>query len=464
MEDDVIKEITKKDIDKLLEMPSLIKDEPVEKCEKMIFSFADKFNLAEQLIEVMPLYYDNSNLFWRFHTGKKKWEIIDEIDLMNSVTYSSYANTISSKERSEILQALKQVARQNKPKEAKPSWLQFDDEVIDIETGLRFKATSEYFLTNPIPYKLGEDIETPCIDKLFLEWVGKDFKPVLYEIIAFCLLRTYPLHRLFCFIGSGLNGKSCFLRLIKKFLGSENICSSELDTILKSRFEVTKLHKKLVCMMGETDFNQLSKTSLIKKLTGEDVIGFEYKNKTPFDDSNYAKILIATNNLPTTDDKTEGFYRRWNIIDFPNKFSEDKDVLESIPELEYNNLALKSIGVLIELLKDRKFTKEGSIEERKKRYEDKSNPLEKFMKEFIDNSDSNGHIWKYEFEKRLNEWCKENRFRELSEAVIGKKMKELGIEQAKRQIDWTNENKQIRCWMGIKWIENGKGEEGEQTE
>jgi len=37
-------------------------------------------------------------------------------------------------------------------------------------------------------------------------------------------------------------------------------------------------------MMGETNFNEMSKTSIIKKLTGGDLIGFEYKNKNPFNE------------------------------------------------------------------------------------------------------------------------------------------------------------------------------------
>jgi len=61
---------------------------------------------------------------------------------------------------------------------------------------------------------------------------------------------------------------------------------------------------------------------------------------------------------------TEGFYRRWTIIDFPNKFSEKKDILKGIPEAEYNNLANKSIKKLQKLLREREFTNEQSIEER----------------------------------------------------------------------------------------------------
>ena len=60
----------------------------------------------------------------------------------------------------------------------------------------------------------------------------------------------------------------------------------------------------------------------------------------PFDDINYAKLIIATNNLPATTDKTMGFYRRWMIIDFQSIFR-SKDILKDIPEEEYSYLGLK---------------------------------------------------------------------------------------------------------------------------
>jgi len=184
------------------------------------------------------------------------------------------------------------------------------------------------------------------MDRIFEEWVGKDYVKTLYEIIAYCLLPDYPINRLFCFVGSGMNGKSKFLELVRRFVGANNVCSTELDTLIASRFEITRLHKKLICQMGETNFNEMNKTSIIKKLTGGDLIGFEYKNKNPFEEKNYAKIIIATNNLPTTTDKTIGFYRRWLIIDFPNQFSEKKDILAEIPDEEYESLALKCVGIL----------------------------------------------------------------------------------------------------------------------
>jgi P4 family phage/plasmid primase-like protien len=455
---DVMNEIQERDKKDLSTMPTQVEKEE-ESHEKQITSFSDKLHLAEQVLKVMPLHYDKAGLWWMWHSGKCKWELIDEVDLMNRVTYSSYANTINSRERGEILQALKQTSRAIKPKDAPISWIQFDSEVIDIETGLRFEATPEYFLTNPIPFKLGKKTETPKIDEIFEQWVGKDYVLLLKQIMAYCLLRDYPIHRIFCFIGSGMNGKSCYLNMLRKFIGEDNVCSTELDTLIASRFEITRVHKKLACQMGETNFNEMSKTSTLKKLSGNDLIGFEYKNKNPFDDKNYAKILIATNNLPTTTDKTIGFYRRWLIIDFPNKFSEKKDILSDIPETEYENLSMQLVGILIDLIKNREFSNEGSIEDRQKKYEDHSNPLEKFMREFVV-EDYESHIWKWEFEQKLNDWCKENRFRELSDVVIGKKMKELGILQ--QQITNPDNMKKWRGWVGLAWKVDKKQDKQEK--
>jgi len=427
--------------------------------EKFNSEAANVFSLegrAEIFTELQPLFYDKTGNWWLWNSRDYKWELVDEVDILNMVYKRTGKDVISPKERTIILNSLKQKGRENIPKPIKSTWVQFYNEIFDIETGNKFKAMPEYFVTNPIPYRLHHyPIEdTPTIDKIFEEWVGEEHVKTLYEIIAYCLLPNYPIHRLFCLIGSGMNGKSCFLRLLAKFIGKENITSTELDTLLSSRFEVTRLYKKLVCIMGETNFNEMNKTSIIKKLTGQDTIGFEYKNKTPFSDVNYAKILIATNNLPTTSDKTIGFYRRWLIIDFPNRFSEQKDILDDIPEEEYNSLALKCTIILKDLLESRKFHNEGSVEDRQKKYEDKSNPLQKFLKSFTI-EDFSGFIWKYDFEKKFNQWCKENRFREHSDVVIGKKMKEMNIHHRLETASWMNDGKggQLRVWEGIKWKE-----------
>ena len=428
--------------------------ETIKDLQKAITHFYSKKDLASKILEIQPIYYDISKMWWMWDVKDKYWKIVDETDVLNLVDRLAIFNTVNAKEKNEILEALKQEARKNKPLPAKTTWVQFNDVIFDVMTGERFNPSPEYFMCNRIPHNLHpENYElTPTIDRIFEEWVGKDYVKTLYQIIAYCMLPDYPIHRLFCFVGAGMNGKSCFLNLLRKTIGVENCASTELDILLNSRFEIARLHKKLVCMMGETNFNELKNTSILKKLTGGDLIGFEYKNKLPFEDVNYAKIIISTNNLPSTNDKTIGFYRRWFIIEFPNQFSEEKDILSEIPEEEYQSLVLKCVGMLRDLLIERKFHNEGDIQERIERYEAKSNFLEKFVKEFTE-EDLNSYITVSEFNRRFLSWCKENRHREMSEHSIGIAMKKLGFEQGRKYLDWLYDGKggYARIWIGIKW-------------
>jgi P4 family phage/plasmid primase-like protien len=409
---------------------------------------------AEKFNEIQPLFYDRVGLFWLWNAKKMCWEVVDEVDLLNMINDATGKDVIGSKNRTEIINALKQEGRKSIPKQIKTTWIQFKNKIYDTETGESYPVTPEYFVTNPIPHEVNGNPETPIIDKIFEEWVGKEYVETLHEVVAYCLLPNYPINRLFCFIGGGMNGKTCFLNLLRKFVGEYNCCSTELDALISSRFEVTRLHKKLVCQMGETNFNEINQTSILKKLTGNDLIGFEYKNKTPFEDVNYAKILIATNNLPATTDKTIGFYRRWMIIDFPNQFSEKKDILNDIPDEEYENLATRSIITLNKLLQRRSFTNEGSVEERMKRYEEKSNFLERFIRENTE-EDLDLFVTKNSFSKKFASWCKENRLREVSDMSLSATMKKLGYESSMKYFNWMNDGKggSGRVWLGLRWKE-----------
>lgn len=67
-------------------------------------------------------------------------------------------------------------------------------------------------------------------------------------------------------------------------------------------------------------------------LSGGDPIPGEMKNKAPFDFVNTAKLLINTNSLPQTSDKTDAFYSRCILVEFGKQFQLGKDIIETIPD------------------------------------------------------------------------------------------------------------------------------------
>lgn len=378
------------------------------------------------------------------------WKMIDEIDLMNAIDrVIRRGTTVNKTEKSEIVEALKRVGRARTPAAISKTMIQFRCKIYDLESDKIIDATPDLFATNPIPHDIGLSEVTPTMDRIFTEWVGKEYVPLLYEIIAYCMLPDYPLHRIFCLVGSGMNGKGKYLDLIGQFIGEKNKTSTELDYLLRNRFEAAKLYKKLVCLMGETNFTELSMTSLLKRLSGGDTIGFEFKNKNPFDGYNYAKIVIATNSLPTTTDKTRGFYRRWLLIDFPNEFNEKKDILADIPHVEFENLAKKCIGILKKLLKVREFSNEGSIEDRMRRYEERSNPVSQFIKEMC----KIGPNYKeplFKFYEELKVYLTQRGHRTISKIEIGRLLRSDGFDLEKENVPTGKDEKGVTRYT--KWL------------
>jgi len=454
----------KKAIDIAREKYDIIIESREDVLKKMIMNAMEHkegfYELAKELIKVLPIYYDENHIWWLWDPTEKRWKMVDETEILRiSINTMKYAGILTESNKRVFFNAVQVVSRENKPQEPPKSWIQFKNKIVDIETGEIIEPSPKWFMINVIPWELGRNVETPMIDKLFIDWVGEEYKQTLYEVIAYSMLRDYPIHRLFCLVGSGRNGKGSFMRLLAKILGKENTTSTDLDRLMTSRFETARLYKKLVAFMGETNFNILERTAIIKQLTGQDLIAAEFKNKPAFDFYNYAKIIIATNSLPMTKDKTEGFYSRWIIIDFPNQFNRGKDVVELIPDEEFENLALKSLNILKELLNRGSFLNEGSIKEKMLKYEEKSNPVKKFIEIYVE-KDPEGYIPVYEFKEKLVGFLKERGYRIYTSREISSIMEEEGFEKRKKSINVDNETKKWWCYLGIKWK---KGNEDEQS-
>jgi P4 family phage/plasmid primase-like protien len=356
-----------------------------EKKQRLAY-LTDYMKNAQEFYIRIPYFYDRSGLFWIWNDDEHKYVMTDEVDVLNYIEamFGFAGLTIEAKVKNSYIEAFKRYGRQRMPKDTPKRWIQFKDKAFSLRSSKVHQITPDFFFTNPIPWEVGAISDTPIMDSLIESWVGKEYVNTVYEIISYCCYSDYPIQSLLCFYGFGRNGKSCLLRIIKKFIGPENVCSTQLDLIAgnnRSRFETFKMYKKLVCQMGETNFGLLNNSSILKQLVGGDMIGVEKKGKDPFDFMNYSKILIASNSLPITKDQSDGFFRRWIIIPFNNEFPEGKDILEIIPEVEYLNLAKKVTEILPKLLDRGTFTNQGSIEKRKKDYIAASNPFTHFLEE-----------------------------------------------------------------------------------
>lgn len=340
---------------------------------------------AESLVNKNPIYYDEMGVWWVWNHDDKIWEQQDDVRVLNICrkTLQLIGDT-SVRHSHNLLKALQQVGAELRPKEPPLSWVQFGETFYDINTGEQVTSTPEYFSTNTIPWKIGDTVATPQMDALIKSWVGEEYLQTVYEIIAYCVYRDYPIHRIFCFVGTGANGKTRLLKIIEKFVGPNNKASVTLKKIGTNDFALYPLYRKTVCFVGETAHHRLESTEILKALSGQDPVSFEDKGKTSFTGQNYAKLIIGTNVLPPSSDTSRGWYRRWFVLKFPNEFEEGEDVLSRIPDSEYEALAAKVVRILPALLKRGGFDKEGTIEDRQAKYIENSNPLKHFISEYYE--------------------------------------------------------------------------------
>jgi len=420
------------------------------------FSMFGKIGAVKNFIKEQPMFYDRGNIWWMWNKEDTCWEMSDEVDILNRIRLANH-DTVSSKEKAELINALKQVGRENAPEEVTKNWIQFKDKIIDVETGEIFSASPKYFITNPIPFSIGESEDTPTLDKYFKEWVVKEglqdesYVNTLYEIIAYSCMKKQFLQRMFAFVGSGSNGKGVFLSILKTLLGKKNVCSTELRVLANNQFESSGLYKKQACFMGEVNAEDMENTNLIKKLSGEDDIRYCFKGKTPFTEASSTTCFMNTNAMPNTPDKSKGFYRRFLIIDFPHEFPVGRDIISEIPSEEFENLAKKCVRLCKELLENSKFTNEGTIDERIKKYEDRSNPIIRFIDDYCNEDLENFMILK-EFVNNLNNYLKENRLRIVSVKYVAKKLREEGFEVKSKVVTHKDESVNTTCIFGLSML------------
>lgn len=279
---------------------------------------------------------------------------------------------------------------------------------IRTETCLAFTPTAIEFDRIPVTY----DPKAYCsdLDKMLNKVFCGDREVInlFEEMVGACLLKHNRYQKAFMLYGSGSNGKSTILNLLKHFLGSRNYASIALEKVT-DRFNVAELENKLANIGDDIDNVVIKDTGTLKKLFAGNSIMVERKGERPFTIEPYATHIYSANNIPRSFDKSDGFYRRWLFIPFNAKFtSNDPDYDPLIEDKITTDNALSyllNIGIrgAERLIRQGKFTEPESVREALEAYkadnsttlswiEDKDldidyfleNPTDKLYSEFVD--------------------------------------------------------------------------------
>lgn len=198
---------------------------------------------------------------------------------------------------------------------------------LDIRTGECLPFTPDAIEFDRIPVVYDPSAYCADLDKMLNRvFLGdREVINLFEEMIGACLIKHNRYQRAFMLYGSGANGKSTILNLIKRFLGSRNYSSIALEKVT-DRFNTAELENKLANIGDDIDNVTIKNTGELKKLISGESTMAERKGERPFTLEPYATHIYSANNIPRSFDKSDGFYRRWLYIPFNAKFTaQDED-------------------------------------------------------------------------------------------------------------------------------------------
>ena len=267
---------------------------------------------------------------------------------------------------------------------------------INLKSGtLEFKDGQEPQLVpfnkrHGLCYQLGYDFD-PNADcptyRSFMDRCVSDAanQLVLEEYAAYVFINQLNFERVLFLYGSGANGKSVFIAILKALLGKSNVTEYSLANITKKQEFRAMLAEGLLNVCAESA-NSLD-VDVFKKIASREPLECRKLYENPITITNYSRQIFATNVLPKTTESTEGFFRRFLIVPFT----------ELIPEAERNfkmntiefweesgelpGILNRVIKGLQRLMRNGGFTKSESADAAHDEYRMNSNSVQLFMQD-----------------------------------------------------------------------------------
>lgn len=274
--------------------------------------------------------------------------------------------------------------------EQDPNIIACETGVLNTETGEFMEHDPDYNMLSKIPVIYNPALDCPRWKKFLSEVLYTEDIPLLQEIFGDCLQKTYKYKKITMLEGGGDNGKSVVLNVLSAFLGEDNICSVPIQVLGKDKFATSSLYGKLANIVGDLPPTTITNTGEFKKSTGRDTLHAQKKHRDEFNFRNYAKHILAANQIPeNSDDDTEAFWGRWNLITFPNNFPpgdprRDENLLDKlIIDDELSGILNWALEGLKRLRENRVFSNTKSAIDTRQVMKRKSNPVNAFVEDCV---------------------------------------------------------------------------------
>ena len=336
--------------------------------------------------------------------------------------------------RKEVIDYLEIMIRDNTPP-ASADMIAFRNGVYNIKDGSFSPPSPELVITNRIDWDYNPNAYFEETDNTLnkISCGDSDIRNLLEEAAGFCLYRRNELGKAFILTGSGANGKSTYLNMLKRMLGKQNISSLDLKK-LGDRFSTVMLFGKLANIGDDISDEFIMDASTFKKIVTGETIDAEQKGQPKFEFEPYVKLFFSANNIPRMGKGRDSMaiLRRLVIIPFDAKFTAANadfnpqigDILRSQESMEY--LIQLGLNALKRVLEAKDFSECEKVKRELEEYEESNNPIIGFIKEVEYEDDfqivNEPTVKVY---KRYHEYCIANNLQPMSNVEFSKQINRI---------------------------------------
>lgn len=268
--------------------------------------------------------------------AEQRWKRIEEqVGAVNSFalkseTHSRWAHSVM------IASTLPKVLTDFRAFNRDPWLVNFKNGTLHLRTGEFYKHRREDFITRMVPYEFDPNAECPVFNIFMREFTcgNKRLENFLWRLIGYTACGVTDEQKIFIMCGDGANGKSTLLTLLLEIFGqgptgyglavnSENLLSSRGS----NKHETWRMSLAGMRMVGaqEIDEGRTFAESLIKELTGSDIITGRKMRQDEWSYKPEFTPWLAVNHLPHIRGTDEGIWRRICTIPCTASFKDKPD-------------------------------------------------------------------------------------------------------------------------------------------
>lgn len=341
--------------------------------------------------------------------------------------------------------------------------LAFDNGIYDLKNGIFLEHDPKYLFLSKLAVKYDPEADCHNFWK-YLKQCQPDPKVrvQLLEAMAFCLDRKPRRRKSYMFLGEKGTGKTTFLNVLRKLLGSENCSAESLQSLSgDDKFATSMIYNKMANIYADISDVELELTGPYKLTTGCDMVPAQFKHKPKFYFVPFAKFFFSANQLPkVSDDADLAFFDRWFIFHWNMQFVNEPDPdnpreRKRIPDLEDQLSTERELSGLLNFLLYRlkQIRMRGdlldppSAEQVQAVWKMKSDFTYQFLKdELLESSSSTTP--KSMIQHVYLKWCEKKRIAPESETALNEIIRrEFGtrVKEVRPRID----GKQQKSWQGV---------------